>query len=404
LGWLIFSGLGALPYVISGAIPSFVDALFESTSGVTTTGASVVGNVEALPYSILFWRSLTHWIGGLGIIVLVIIILPSLKITRFQFLGLESSLKEKIHPKTKAVGLRLMYIYLTITILETLLLAAGGMDVFDSICHSFGTVATGGFSTKNSGIAHYSAYIQYIIALFMFLSGVSFVIYYYVIKLNFNKVKHNEELWFYLAVTIIAGATATSLLFTKTSMPFEEAFRYGFFQVISMMTTTGYANNDYLIWPSAGLFLIFILLFAGASTGSTTGSVKMARHLVVIKSIRNAFVRLIHPNAVSPVRINDKPLSEKNTITILSFVILYIFIFIIGTVVVISTGTDPLTGASAVAASLGNVGPGLESIGPMLNYFHFSDFNKLFMSLLMIIGRLEIFTIYILFTRSFWRL
>ncbi|MDY0099239.1 MAG: TrkH family potassium uptake protein [Bacteroidales bacterium] len=404
LGWIFFTALGALPYLLSGTITSFFDAFFESASGFTTTGASILQNVEILPHSILFYRSLTHWIGGLGIIVLVIIILPALKITRFQFLGLESSLKEKIHPKTKSVGIRLLYIYISLTVLETILLVIGGMNLFESICHSFGTVATGGFSTRNDSLASFSPYIQYIILLFMFLAGVSYIIYYYMVKLNFKKVKQNEELWFYLATVVIAGMVATAILFTKTSRPFEVAFREGFFHVISLVTTTGFASADYLLWPSAGFFLVFMLLFTGASTGSTTGGIKMVRHLLVIKNIRNAFVRILHPNVINQVRLNGKLLPEKNNISIMSFITLYIFIFIIGTIVIVATGVDLVTGASAVASSLGNIGPGLGNIGPMNNFSHFSDFNKLIFSILMIVGRLEIFTIYVVFTRSFWRL
>ena len=404
LSWLLFTASGTLPYILSGTITSFVDAFFESSSGFTTTGASIVNNVEILPYSILFWRSFTHWIGGLGIIVLVIIILPSLRITRFQFFGLESSLKEKIHPKTKAVGLRLLYIYLTLTLTEIVLLWAGEMNLFDSICHSFGTMATGGFSTKNSSIAGFSAYSQYIIGFFMLLAGISLVIYYHLVKFNFKKIKHNEELWFYLASTFLAGTIATSILLAKTTRPLEPAFREGFFQIISILTTTGYSTTDYLYWPPAGLFLIFILLFTGASTGSTTGNIKMGRHLTVIKNIRSVFVKLIHPNVITQIKINDKPLAEKTNISIISFIIFYIFIFLAGTIIVVSTGIDPVTGASSVASSLGNIGPGLGAIGPLSNYAHFSDFNKLFFSFLMIIGRLEIFTMFILFAKSFWRL
>ncbi len=404
LSWLMFTGLGTLPYILSGTIPSFVDAFFESCSGFTTTGASIINNVEILPYSILFWRSFTHWIGGLGIIVLVIIILPSLRITRFQFFGLESSLKEKIHPKTKAVGYRLLYIYLTLSLIEMMLLWAGEMNLFESICHTFGTVATGGFSTRNTSISGFSAYTQYIIGLFMLLSGISFVIYYQMVKLQFRKIKHNEELWFYLASTFLAGIIATSILLVKTSSPLESAFREGFFQVISILTTTGYSTTDYLYWPSAGLLLIFVLSFTGASTGSTTGNIKMGRHLIVLKNIKSVFVKLLHPNVITQIKINDKPVAERANISIISFVVFYIFIFVAATIIVVATGIEPVTSASAVASSLGNIGPGIGAIGPMNTFAQFSDFNKLFFSLLMITGRLEIFTVFILVAKSFWRL
>lgn len=404
VGWLLFTAIGAFPYVFSGLIPSFADAFFESSSGFTTTGATIIQDIEVLPKSILFWRSFTHWIGGLGIVLLVIIILPSLRVTAQYLLSSESSLKEKTHPKTKSVGMRLLYIYLGLTISEVLCLSAGEMDLFDSICHTFGTVATGGFSTKNIGIAAYSPYSQYVIAVFMILAGISFVVYYYLIKADFKKIRKNDELWFYLIAIIVAGTIATSILLTKTSKPFELAIREGFFQTISIITTTGYASTDYLLWPSPGLFIIFILLFAGACTGSTTSSIKMARHVFVIKNLRNVFIRLIHPNAVSQIKVNDKPIPDNVNISAISYIILYLAIFLSGTIVLVATGTDPVTGASAVAASLGNVGPGIGGVGPMYTYSDFSAFIKIFLSILMLIGRLEIFTVFILFAKSFWRI
>ncbi|HOW09780.1 MAG TPA: TrkH family potassium uptake protein [Bacteroidales bacterium] len=404
LGWIILSLAGSLPFIFSDTIPSFINAFFESTSGFTTTGSSILNDVESLPRSILFWRSFTHWIGGLGIIVLVIIILPSIGMTANQLLPLESSLKEKIHPKTKAVGIRLLYAYLGLTIIEIILLNLGEMDLFESICHTFGTVATGGFSVKNDSISGYSAYSQYIIMIFMFLSGVSFVVYYYIVKLNFRKVKHNDELWFYFGTTVFFGAIATSILLTNTSMSPERALREGFFQVISIITTTGYVSADYLFWPTAGLILIFMLLFAGASTGSTTGGIKMVRHLVILKNIQNAFRKLVHPNIITQIKLNNKPLSDRMNVSIITFVILFLVIFLAGTVLIVMLGTDPVTAASAVGTSLGNTGPGLGSIGPMYNYSHMPGMSKIIFIFLMIIGRLEIYTFFILFSKSFWKL
>lgn len=404
LSWIVFSVMGTLPYLISGSTNSFIDAFFESASGFTTTGSSIFNNVEILPYSILFWRSFTHWIGGFGIIVLVIIILPALKFMGYQLYSLESSLKEKIHPKTRAVGYRVLWIYLGLTAAEMFFLYMGDMTIFDSMCYTFGTIATGGFSTKNTGLMYYSSYNQYIIMIFMFLAGVSQVIYYYLIKFNFRKIRQNEEFWFYLVVTLIAGFAATFILFGNETDSFEASFREGFFNVISILTTTGFASADFLYWPIPGLLLIFLLFFSGASTGSTTGGPKMARHLIVLKNIRNVFVRLLHPSAVSSLKINGKILSYNGNITILSFIILYLFIFIVGTIFISATGSDLITAASSVAASLGNVGPGLGTVGPMSNYSHMPQISKLFLSFLMIIGRLEIIPIFALFTRSFWKL
>jgi trk system potassium uptake protein TrkH len=404
IAWLLFLMAGALPYIFSGTIPSFIDAFFESCSGFTTTGSTIVPNVEVLPFSILFWRSFTHWIGGIGIIALVIIILPSLKVTGYQLFTLESSLKEKIHPKAKSIGFRVLIIYAGLTLLEILLLSFGDMNLFESVCHSFGTVATGGFSTKNTSLMGFSAYSQYIVMIFMFLAGISQVVYYYILKFNFIKIKQNEELWFYIVVIILAGALATSILIADSSLSLGPAFREGFFNVISIITTTGFASSDYLFWPLPAVLLIFLLLFTGACTGSTTGGIKMARHLIVIKSIRSAFVKLIHPNAVSNIRFSGKLVTEKTTISIISFVLLYLFIFLTGTILVVFTGQDVLTASGSVAASLGNIGPGLGVLGPISNYSILPGSTKFILSIFMILGRLEIIAILTIFTRSFWKL
>lgn len=404
ISWIMFSVLGTLPYLISGSIPSFIDAFFESTSGFSTTGSSILTDIEVLPYSILFWRSLTHWIGGIGIIVLVIIVLPSLRVTGYQLFSLESSLKEKIHPKTKSIGFRILFIYLGLTLAQIILLYAGEMNMFDSICHSFGTVATGGFSTKNISLMHYSSYSQYIVLIFMFLAGTSQVIYYFLVKLNFKKVLQNEELWFYMAVVVMAGSVATILLHIKADYSLEESIRHGFFQVISIITCTGFASVDFLFWPVTLTILIFLLMFAGGSTGSTSGGIKMARHLIVLKNIKNVFVKLNHPKSVSFVKLNGKTIAENTNISILSFVILYLFLFVIGTIIVVATGVDPISSSTAVATCMAGIGPGLGTVGPMSNFAHLPELSKIVLSLLMILGRLEIITVFTIFTRTFWKL
>jgi len=404
LSWVVFSLLGTLPYLISGTIPTFIDAFFESTSGFSTTGSSILNNVEALPYSILFWRSLTHWIGGIGIIVILIIILPSIRATGYQLFSLESTMREKIHPKTKAIIFRVLLIYLGLTIAEIILLNIGDMNLFDSICHSFGTVATGGFSTKNNSLMYYSSYSQYIVMIFMFLAGTSQVIYYYLIKLNFKRVKQNEELWFYISVIMIAGAIATIILLVNSTRTFEESFREGFFQIISIITCTGLRSADYLVWPGAAVILIFLLMFSGASTGSTGGGIRMARHLIVIKNIKNVFVKLNHPKSISSIKLNGKSVAENTNISILSFVILYLFLFVLGTIIIVITGVDPVTASSSVATCMAGIGPGLGTVGPMSSFAHLPEVSKVILSLLMIIGRLEIITVFTLFTRTFWKL
>jgi trk system potassium uptake protein TrkH len=403
LAWIFLALMGSLPYLLSGTIQSPVNAIFESASGFTTTGASILTDVEVLPYSILFWRSLTHWIGGIGIIVLVIIILPSLKVTGYQLFSLESSLREKIHSKARGVAVRMGIIYLGLTLAETLLLVMGDMTLFDSLCHSFGTVATGGFSTRNNSLQFYSSYSQYIVMIFMFLSGTSMLIYYYLAKRSFSKIKHNEELRFYVGVVFTAGMVATIILLPH-SKGFWEAFRNGFFQVVSIITCTGFASDDYILWPSAGMMLIFLLLFAGGSTGSTSGGIKMARHLVMLKNIKRTFTRLNHPKALVTMKLNGKVINENTNNSIVSFVLIYIFIFIIGTSVLALAGSDPVTSASSVATCMAGIGPGLGTVGPMSNFSAIPEISKVVLSLLMIIGRLEIITVFTLFTRSFWTL
>jgi trk system potassium uptake protein len=403
LSWLVLSLMGSLPYLFSGTIPTFINAFFESTSGFTTTGSSILKNVEILPHSILFWRSFTQWIGGLGIMVLVVIILPTLRVNGHQLFSFESSLNEKIHPRAQAIGFRLMLIYLALTFAQIILLSFGDMNIFDSICHTFGTVATGGFSTKNLKLAAYSPYSQYIVMSFMFLAGTSQLVYYYLIKLNLKKVRQNEELWFYMAVSVIAGAIATTLLLVSSTRTFETSFREGFFQVISIITCTGFTSTNYLLWPVTALLLIFVLMFSGGSTGSTSGGIKLARHLVILKNIKNVFVKLNHPNAVSLIKLNGRVISENTNVSILSFIALYLFIFILGTIFVVASGVDNITAASSVATCMAGIGPGLGTVGPMSNYAHIPEASKLVLSMLMILGRLEIITVFTLFTRTYWK-
>ncbi len=402
--WILISFIGSLPYLFSGSIPSVIDAFFESISGFTTTGSSILTDIEALPKSILFWRSLTHWIGGLGIIVLVIVIMPSLNIGGYQLFALESSLSEKIQPRIKSVGYRLLFIYVTLTVTEVALLMLGKMNLFESVCHSFGTIATGGFSPKNDSIAGYSPYIQYVIMIFMLLSGTSFVVHYYMFKGRFRKVGENEELKLYLLLIIVLGGLLTVALHFNMNETYERAFREGFFQLISIITTTGFATTDYLKWPGYAWIIIFFVMFLGGCTGSTAGGIKINRHLVLFKNIQREYRKITAPNAVFTLRLNGMGLSEETNRTFLTFISVYLLFFVIGTLLLIVDGVNGETATSAIATTMAGIGPGLSSVGPVSNFAHLNEFSKLVLTFSMLIGRLEIYTVIMLFTPSFWRL
>jgi trk system potassium uptake protein len=403
LTWFIISIIGSMPYLFSGTIPSYTDAFFESVSGFTTTGSSILIDIESLPRSILFWRSLTHWIGGIGFIVLVIVIMPTLRIGGYHLFTLESSLREKIQPRVKEVGIRLLMIYIALTVLEVLFLLAGKMDLYESVCHAFGTIATGGFSPKNTSIAGYSPYIQYVVMVFMVLSGTNFVIHFYLLKKQFRKIKQNEEFRFYLLVIFFAGMIASFTLFFQINKSAEESFREGFFQVISIVTCTGYATADYLEWPVFAWTLLFIAMFLGGSTGSTSGGIKMARHLIVFKNLRNTFLKLSSSNLILTIRLNKKSISENINNAVLTFITIYFMVFIAGCLLMVMTGIDSSTAAGSVATAMAGIGPGIGTVGPASNFAHLPDTAKLLLSFLMLTGRLEIYTVLILFSRNFWR-
>ncbi len=403
LSWLMISLVGCLPYIFSGAIPSFVDAFFESVSGFTTTGSSILTDIESLPRSILFWRSLTHWIGGIGIIVLVILVMPAFHIGGYHLFTLESSLQEKIQPRIKSVGIRILFIYIVLTLAEIVALLLGGMNLFESLCHAFGTVATGGFSPKNNSIADYSPYIQYVIMVFMLLAGTNFIIHYYLIKREWKKLRRNEEFKFFLFVVLIIGVVITSVLIIGEHKPVEESFREGFFQVISVVTCTGFVTADYLQWPEYAWMLIFFAMFLGGSTGSTAGGIKMARHLVVLKNISRMFRQLHYPKAILPIRFNGKTIHESTNHSILSFVSVYFIIFIVGSIFLVLIGVDVKTAGGSAATCMAGIGPGIGTVGPVSNFAHLPGLGKIVLSILMLTGRLEIYTILILFTRNFWR-
>lgn len=403
VSWLLLALLGTMPYLFSGTISGFINALFETMSGFTTTGATVIGNVEILPKSILFWRSLTHWVGGVGVILLVIVILPNMKSGGYHLFTLESSMKQKILPKTRSIAYTILLIYLTMTLLEVVLLRFGDMSLFDSICHSFATVSTAGFSTRNTSISEYSPYIQYVIGVFMFMGGVSYIVYYFLVRREFKKIAGFEELWFYIFFVTASTLIVTLILYTGTERNLALSFRHGYFQVISQITGTGFATTDYMLWPHAGWFLMILLMPAGGCTGSTTGAIKMARHLIAIRNLAVVFQRFQHHHAVIPIKINDRTIPDNLNITILSFILFYVAITIAGMIAIHFTGVPLIEAVGASTSAISNVGPGLGASGNFGHYNGFTDGAKMIMTALMLIGRLEIFTILALFTRSFWK-
>lgn len=405
-GWLFISAIGALPFIFSGAIPTYTDAFFETISGYTTTGASILTEIESLPEGILFWRSMIQWIGGMGIIVLTVAIMPFIGVGASQMFAAEvpGPTPDKLHPRIKETAKRLWLIYLGFTIAETILLKIGGMNVFDALCHSFTTMATGGYSTKNASIAFWdSHYIHYVIAIFMFFAGTNFSLFYFALHRKFGKMFRNQEFKTYFFVTMVATISLTVAIHLGNSFNLEKSFRDSFFQVTSIITTTGFATADYLLWIPFAQILIFMLMFVGGSAGSTGGGIKVLRHLLLVQNTVAEFKRLLHPKAIIPVKYNHEKVSNLAISNTLAFFFLYIFIFIVSTLIMISIGSDFETGMGAVIATLGNIGPGIGDVGPTGNYHEISIFGKWFLSFLMLVGRLELFTVLILFTRAFWR-
>lgn len=406
LGWLSMSFFGTLPFLLSGAIPDFTNAFFETISGFTTTGASILNDIEAVPKGILFWRSLTQWIGGMGIIVLAVAILPLLGIGGMQLFIAESPgiSPDKMKPRIKDVAKRLWIIYMGLTVVECILLMLGGMTFFDAINHSLTTMATGGFSTKNDSIAHYdSPYIQYVIIIFMFLAGTNFTITYYGLKGKFIKAWKNEEFRNYVILVSLLSLGIAFFVFSSTWEGFERSFRDSLFQVVSVVTTTGYVTADYTVWAPFLTVIFFLLMFVGASAGSTAGGIKIVRHTLLFKNSFLEMKRQLHPSAVIPVRLNNAAVTREITYNVLAFVMIYLLVFGVGVFLLSFTGVDFDTALGAVATSLGNIGPGLGDVGPVNNFSGITPFGKWLLAFLMLLGRLELFTVLILFNRNFWQ-
>ncbi len=405
LVWVVFSIFGAMPFLLGGYISNFTDAFFESISGFTTTGASIVNDIEALPHGILFWRSLTHLLGGMGILVLTVAILPVFGIGGMAMFNAEAAgiTTDKLHPRIKETAQRLWGIYMLLVAIETIFLVFGEMDWFDAICHSFGTLASGGFSTKNSSIVNYSPYTQYVLIVFMFLAGVNFTLHYFAIKGRLTKIWNNQEFRVYTGLIVLVTSIITLTLVYLDHGTFEKSFRDALFQVTSIITSTGFVSADYTLWHPYLVFLIFGLMFTGACVGSTSGGVKILRHLLLFKNSILEFKRMIHPSAVLPVRYNKEMVGQDVISKILAFAILYLMVFFIGCFVMTLIGLDLISAMGAVATTMGGIGPGLGVVGPMNNFASVPEVGKWVLSFLMILGRLELFTFLIIFVPSFWK-
>ena len=418
-GWLVMALSGTIPYLLTGSIPNFSNAFFETISGYTTTGSTILNDIEILPKGVLFWRSLTHWIGGMGIIVLAIAILPLLGIGGMQLFAAEAPgpSADKLHPRITDTAKRLWLIYFGYTAAETILLSLAGMSFFDAINHSMSTLSTGGFSTKNTSLAFWNEHpiIQYIVMMFMFLAGTNFVLSYFAFKGKVQKIFQDEEFNLYfrfiLIFTFIAGVII--YLYTDTNISSvahpmvwglaESSFRHALFQVLAIVTTTGFVSADFTLWTPFLLVFFFGIMFLGGSSGSTSGGVKVVRHLLMIKNGFLEFKRTLHPNAILPVRYNKKAISEKIVFNVLAFFILYMLSFIIGALGFSMIGLDFESAIGVAASSLGNVGPALGDFGPTANFYSMPAIGKWWCAFLMLIGRLELFTVLILFTPFFWR-
>lgn len=404
-GWIVMSFFGALPYLISGAIPSLTNAFFETVSGYTTTGASILTDIESVSKGILFWRSLTQWIGGMGIIVLALAILPFLGIGGMQLFVAEAPgiTPDKLQPRIQETAKRLWFIYFGLTISEAVLLYIAGMTPYDAINHSLTTMATGGFSTMNASLAGQSPAIQYIVIIFMFLAGTSFTLTYLALKRNFKKIIRNEEFVVYFLFTVAITIIVTVTLLFVTDGDFESSFRDSLFQVVSIITTTGFVSADYTSWAPFLSVLFFILLFVGGSAGSTAGGVKVIRHVVLFKNSFLELKRQLHPSAVIPVRISGKAIEQNIVFNVLAFIMIYILVFLVGVTLLASMNIGFDTAFGAVATSLGNVGPGIGEVGPVDNFSGMPMGGKWLLAILMLLGRLELFTVLMLLSPHFWK-
>jgi len=418
-GWIFMAFSGMLPYLFSESIPSITNAFFETMSGYTTTGATILNDIEVIPKGVLLWRSLTHWIGGMGIIVLAVAILPLLGIGGMQLFAAEAPgpSADKLKPRITDTAKRLWFIYLGYTIAETILLKLAGMSLFDAANHALSTLSTGGFSTKNASVAYWNhkPIIQYIIIAFMFLAGMNFVMSYFAFKGRIQRILRDEEFkWYAIFVSSFTAVAALLIYFyadvglSSIEHPMiwgeaESAFRHALFQVLSVITTTGFVSADFTMWTPFLTIFFFGMFFLGGSAGSTSGGVKVVRHIIMIRNGITEFKRTLHPNAILPVRYNGRSIQGKIVFNVLGFFILYMLAFIIGAIGLASLGLDFSTAIGGAASSLGNIGPAFGALSPVNNFDVLPSAGKWWCAFLMLIGRLELFTVLIILTPFFWR-
>ena len=406
LGWIVVGFFGALPFFIGGTFELFVDAYFESVSGFTTTGSSVMTDIESVAKGLLFWRSLIQWLGGMGIIVLSVAILPFLGVGGMQLYKAEvpSPVPDKLKPRVRDTAMILWKVYALISLAQIILLMFGGMNLFDSICHTFTTMPTGGFSPKNASVAHYnSTYIDMVINFFMLVAGMNFALHYQFLRgkpLTFWK---DSECRFFIATVVVLTAIVSFNVYGPVYKSIGQALRYGSFQVISIITTTGYATADYEQWPAFSQLILLLCMFIGASAGSTGGGMKCLRVMLYLKFCYRELFSLIHPHSVTQIKIQGKPVPEDAMRSVLGFMGLYIGLFALSAVVLAWMGVDLVTAIAAVAATLGNIGPGLGMVGPVDNFAQIPYWGKWLLVWCMLLGRLEIYTIIILLVPEFWR-
>lgn len=407
LAWITMAFFGALPYAFANTFPSFADAFFESMSGFTTTGASVMTDTESNPEAIIIWRAITHWLGGLGILVLFIAILSQLGIGAMRVFKAEvpGPTTEKTKPRIKETAKIFLSVYMSLTVAQTVILLLLGLSFYDAIVQTFGTVATGGFSSRNNGIGAFGPAVQWTITIFMFLAGANFALYYLaVLEKNPAALWRNEEFRLYTYITLVAGAIICKVLWRVGGYEIgEELLRVSLFQVVSILTTTGFATANFDQWPLLTKGIIIMLMFIGGCVGSTGGGVKVGRHLIMLKQTLLELSKIIHPRAYFSLKINGRAIESEILAGIYKFYYLYVLLFILASIYMTGLGIDLITSFSAVAASIGNIGPGLGLVGPAGNYAFLPWHAKYVHSLLMLLGRLEIYTILVLLLPGFWR-